>query len=54
MTYYTADRKEEESMETRLASNPSAVVWGSFRLQTHGGAALCRQTDEPTAQFLQL
>jgi len=30
MTYYTADRLEEESMETRLASNPSAVVWGRF------------------------
>ena len=30
MTFYAADRKEEESMETRLASSPSAVVWGRF------------------------
>ena len=30
MTDYTADRKEEESMETRLVNNPSAVVWGPF------------------------
>ena len=30
MTDYTAGRMEEESMENRLASNLSALVWGRF------------------------